>query len=393
MVVLSFSAPTVRQEGSLIRMTTTSSEGSQLWFEVAASCRDLLSDRSDYVALATLLPAMSRGTDLHVAGTMTDALLYHVNGDLQALLTTVLPNLTTVAVSADNAEPAGDRPSGVATGFSGGVDSMTAVREFALSNHAPSSYRLTHLLNYNVGSHGSGGRALWRARLKRLEPLAVELSLPIVAVNSNLDEHYPRLGFAETVTMRNAAVAHFLSGGIGRVHHAATYSFLGGLDGRVQSTSTVEPMLLPLVSTERLIIAPAFAGSSRVDRTLALVGIHQARYLDVCISPDPTLEMNCSQCSKCVRTLVTLEIAGDVDQFFPRPFDRDRYYAARDEQLAELFSAPDPFTEEILELARDRGWDWKRRIITRSRAIRRRRRVKDLLRRVVRRLRATRARS
>ncbi len=60
---------------------------------------------------------------------------------------------------------------------------------------------------------GDGGDALWEARWRALAPVPAELGLPFIRVDSNLDAHYPQMGFMETVTLRNAAAAHLLAAG------------------------------------------------------------------------------------------------------------------------------------------------------------------------------------
>ena len=100
--------------------------------------------------------------------------------------------------------------------------------------------------------------------------------------------------------------------------------------------SPMDPALLPLLSTSALTLSTAGSGRSRVDKTLALVGRPEARHLDVCIDPNPTRTLNCSHCSKCMRTMLTLEIAGQLDEFCPEPFQRGPYLAHRADFLVEL---------------------------------------------------------
>jgi hypothetical protein len=150
---------------------------------------DLLSPRADHVAVALLLPAMRYGRDLHVGGTVTDSLLHRLNHDLQSLVRAVHPEYQAIAVTADDALPAGPPPHGVVTGFSGGVDSFATLMEYSLAADIPAALRVTHLVNNNVGAHGDGGDALWATRWRALAPMAAELGLPFIRVDSNLDLH------------------------------------------------------------------------------------------------------------------------------------------------------------------------------------------------------------
>ncbi|SFR91103.1 hypothetical protein SAMN04487846_0516 [Microbacterium sp. cf046] len=358
--------PALERTPTAVRSTTSVVDGDDLWFEVDAEHGVLVGDRADHVAVALLMPAMRSGRDLHVGGIVTDVLLHQLNDDAQALVRWIDAGCRRVRVSADAAEPARPAPSGVAAGFSGGVDSFAVLTEYTLAADVPEALRITHLLNNNVGAHGSGGRALWQRRCEGVRRVASDVGLPLVMVDSNLEAHYPRIGFMQSVTFRNASVAHFLSGGIGRLHYAAgfQYAHVGVL--RSGDISALDPITLPLLSTPGLILASAGAGSSRVAKTLALVGRPEARFLDVCIDTDPTRTVNCSHCWKCMRTMLTLEIAGHLEEFCPQPFELEPYLARREDYIVELLASESPLSREVVDFAAERGWSWSRR--TRARA-------------------------
>ncbi len=346
-----------------------------LWFTVAVPHAALLADRADHVAVALLLPAMKAGVDLRIGGVLTDVLLHQLNGDLQSLLLVIRPELTRVHVSADESAPSAPTAAGVGAGFSGGVDSLSIVQDYLLDPEAPATLRLTHLLNYDVGSHGHGadGAALWHTRSQRLELPAATWGVPLVTVGSNLDAHYPRIGFLESVSMRNAAVPHLLSAGIGRVLVASSQTFtFAGIDGD-GDISRSDPMLLPLLSTPALTQTAAHWGRTRVEKTLRLIGRPEAQYLDVCVRDVEGTPHNCGACPKCLRTLVTIEIAGHLDEFCPSVFRLAPYLAARNRYLGELLARDTDFTRTLRTLAAERGWRWGFAARTRAVAVRARR--------------------
>lgn len=329
-----------------------------LWFEVQSEYAHLLSDTADAVAVALLMPAMRYGRNLHIGGRLTDVLLHQLNGDVQRLIRCVYPAYKIIDVSTDESIPPPPAASGVAAGFSGGVDSFAVLTEYLLADDVPTSLRLTHLINNNVGAHGDGGYALWRARCAGLERVTDGLGLPFVKVDSNLDAHYMRMGFFETATTRNAAVAHLLGGGIARLHYASGCSF-SQVGVSHSSLAGVDPILLPLLSTPQVALSSANSGLSRVEKTLALIGRPEARYLDVCIDWDPTRTVNCSRCWKCMRTMLTLEIAGHLDEFCPQPFEMAPYAARRPDFLAEVLASRNPLLQEIVEFAAAKPhWRW-----------------------------------
>jgi hypothetical protein len=342
-----------------VRVVADVEDSAPLWFSVADHHSELLTSRADHVAVALLLPAMRYGRDLRVGGVVTDSLLHRLNNDVQSLVQDVHPHYRAITVTAEDTAPADRGAWGVATGFSGGVDSFATLTEYAFGSDTPDSLRVTHLLNNNVGAHGEGGRELWRTRFEALRPVAAELGLPFVRVDSNLDDHYPRMGFMQTVTFRNAAVVHLLGGGIGRSYHASEGTFRHlRMPPPHGDIGLAGALTFPLLSTSALALESTSSGMSRIERTLALVGRPYAPYLDVCIDADPDRRANCSQCWKCMRTMLTLEIAGSLDDFVPTVFVRAPYERRRKAYYAELMSSIEPNDLELIEFGDRHGWRW-----------------------------------
>lgn len=356
--VLRASAPARERRDGAERITSDVSGQGPLWFEVEAEFAGLLSDRADHVALGLLMPAMKARRDLHVGGTVTDVLLHQINTDLQPLLVAIHGDCAPIHVTADATAPADERRPGVGVGFSGGVDSLAAVRTYFLAEEVPDDLRVTHLLNYNVGSHGPDGQSLWQARCRPLSAAAEAWGLPLVRVDSNLDAHYPRLGFMESVSMRNAAAAHALAGGLGRVHLGSAKSFAHAGTGLHGDIAAADTMLLPLTTTAAMTVSSANSGMSRVEKTLGLVGRPEAVFLDVCTSFNWEGPRNCGQCDKCMRTMLTLEIAGHLSEFTARVFPEQPYREHRDDYIVRMLAADDPFSDELRAFAIAHDWSW-----------------------------------
>jgi len=346
-------------EDGNVRVVANIHDSAPLWFSLAPDDEELLAERADHVAVALLLPAMRYGRDLRVGGVVTDSLLHRLNHDVQSLVRVVHPNYHAVTVTADETVASGAAPSGVATGFSGGVDSFATLTEYASSATVPAALRVTHLLNNNVGAHGEHGGMLWRKRFDALRPVAADLGLPFIRVDSNIDAHYPLMGFMQTVTFRNAAVMHLLGGGIGRSYHASEGTFRHlRMPPPHGDIGLAGAMTFPLLSTSALTMESTSSGLSRIERTLALVGGPYARYLDVCIDADSNRTTNCSQCWKCMRTMLTLEIAGSLDEFVPTVFVRPPYERRRAQYYVELLSSSEPNDIELVEYGDRNGWRW-----------------------------------
>ena len=76
------------------------------------------------------------------------------------------------------------------------------------------------------------------------------------------------------------------------------------------------------------------------------------KYLDVCINGSfvekTNTFLNCSTCSKCMRTLITLDYYKKLENF-KNIFDLNKYYNKKDHFIKNL-DKKDPLQREIIEL-------------------------------------------
>ena len=333
-------------------------EGNEtLWYSVQDSFGDLFTDSSDAALVALIIPAMSKNEDIYIHGEISDRLYYNLSRPFQNLLRQIIPSLHQVGIYPENVRSChGKSASGVATGFSGGVDSYCALADHYYSD-IPERFKVTHLLFNNVGSHGADGERLFRKRFERLAPSAERIGLPLLMINSNLDLFYDKnLGFQKTHTMRNASVALLLQGGIGRYMYASTYKYSDMFIGSTYDTAYSDLVTLPLLSTDTLDAFSVGSEYSRVQKTLRVAELPDSYgTLDVCVNDSLSSYVNCSKCWKCLRTLATLEIAGYLDRYSDS-FDLNIYKSQRKAYFATLLGSHDPLLREIEELADERNY-------------------------------------
>lgn len=348
--------PTLRiADGRTYVETPIRSDGlpDRLWYSVPERFQGLLAASSDAQLVALLIPAMARGEDITVAGRLSEKLYYHLPA-FQRLLLEVMPFLKAVKVHAAElgAESSGAR--GVATGFSGGIDSFCVLADHHYGSGVPEGFRITHLLCNNVGSHDSGGQAVFRRRYERLLPLAERLGLPYLDVDSNVDDfHGGRLDFQQTHGPRNTSVALLLGGGIGRFMYASAHRYRDVAVVPWNDTALTDLIWLPMLSTESTACFSVGSEYSRVEKTVRVAALPDSRdYLDVCTKAWSPI--NCGTCPKCKRTLLTLEIAGRL-QDYERVFDLAAWRKVRSGYIGRVFHDDDPFTREIVEFARQAG--------------------------------------
>lgn len=350
--------PQISHSGDLATYTVgveTRHGASSLWYQVEKAHGDFLADTTDAAVVALLLPAMAAGEDVRIGGTVSARLLENLP-ELQRMLKRIIPPLRVVQLHAEAVHHGQPRPpAGVATGFSGGVDSFCTLADY-FYDHPPGPGRITHLLFNNVGSHEAGGELLFRRRYHRLLPVASKMGLPLLVVNSNLDAFYGRrLSFQQTHTLRNAAVGLLLQRGLSSWLYASTGLDRDAFVGPAPDLGYSDSVTLPLLSSETLHTASVGGCYSRVEKTQRIANVQDSYdSLDVCVSPYHSgIPTNCSSCFKCLRTLATLEIGGLLDRY-AGVFDRARYRRLRDGYMAGLPTSKDPFAKEIVRFAEQR---------------------------------------
>jgi hypothetical protein len=296
-------------------------------------------------------------------------LLFALRNDLQSLLATYEPRLKRIDVLAELSE-AGERPCGkrVATGFSAGVDSFATLYRYTAGD-VPANLRLTDLTVFNVGAFGhTNGESygLYEHSRERCARYASTRGMGSLFATSNMDDFYGGVGvspaFQKTHTLRNAAAALLFEREVALYYYSSAHPYCNIRATPSSAMGYLDPILLPLLSTERMSFVSAAAGLSRGEKTALLVDKEDAwTMLDVCVaSPTTRLPLgskNCSKCWKCARTMITLDALGELEKF-ASVFNL-QYYKANRSRLFLLTIArsenDDAAAIEALGLARSRG--------------------------------------
>ncbi|MBM7502750.1 hypothetical protein ACFPER_04660 [Agromyces aurantiacus] len=328
----------------------------RLWFEVPEEHAGMLTDAVDPAVVGLLVPAMRAGGPMEVEGAVTDELVHGITHGYQHILEAVIPGTRQIPVEAAESVAATPRASGIGTGFSGGIDSFAVIAEH-LVQPVPDALRLTHLSFFNVGAMTGGdrGRRRFRRMHAQLAPAAERLGLPFIPVDSNLDDFFPIGAFVQTHGPRNLGTAFLLQGALGGFIFASTAPYAQVGVRRSHSSARSDAISMPLLETGRF--RPVFHGSqyTRAEKTEIVAGVPEStESLHVCTSMTAD-GRNCSRCSKCLRTQLTLELAGHLDAY-GRVFDLDAYRSARDAFIDEVAASRDLHLVELRNFARQVGF-------------------------------------
>ena len=169
-----------------------------------------------------------------------------------------------------------------------------------------------------------------------------------------MDDFYNEsLHFERTHTPRNASVALLLQGGVGRFFYASAFSFTDIYVVPMSMLAHGDAVALPMLSTDTLDMMSAGSERTRVEKTIHLADFPITyKTLDVCVREGD--ERNCSVCKKCMRTLLTLDIAGLLEKYADS-FDLARYRSQRDRYVEAILPRTDDLIREIFDYADNAG--------------------------------------
>ena len=271
--------------------------------------------------------------------------------NIQVLLRSVYPELNIIPITAERLIGASKeiKNNTIATGFSGGVDSFATVADIKAEN-------IEYFLFNNVGSHGGAGERLFEQRYKLVSKCAAQLKTPLLKVNSNLDLFYDNelLNFVYNHTLRNISVALLFQQGINQFYYASAYHLSDFQFYNRPTIAHLDPILLPLLSTENIVVLPHGTLLTRFDKTKLITNFPDSyQYLDVCV--DEESEKNCSHCYKCRRTMATLDILGKRE-LYKEVFDFSLYDKKKLIVFYELYSDKAPMAVEIVNFAKQSNY-------------------------------------
>lgn len=295
----------------------------------------------DPFAVMLLMPAMIRGEDLVLEGSVDQNLLYNLSGLVQNVFRIRWPQWSKIKVSGEPrvSEVGPPVTRGVAAGFSGGVDSMQLFQHCYLDSEVPDNMRLNLLLHHHVGAHCDSD-SLFRESLAHVQDWADRHGLPLVGTICDMDRYYHGTKFADSSIPRNVAAALSLSHLYHTFLYAAAVRLEGDRRGQLpKATDCLTTMLLPLYGSRQHSMRQIGGEYSRMDKTLQVLKDERLTDdLHVCARPAAkrTKFLNCGTCEKCFKLLVVAEQIGRLDRL-KKLYDLDSFRRRRTRCLINLF--------------------------------------------------------
>lgn len=310
-------------------------DNSELWFSVDKEYGQYLcAETADAFVCAMLWYAMVTGSDIVSEAPISEKMVFSVNHYLIHALCTEKNGYRRITVSGPTTSSVFPQATGVGTGMSCGVDSLYTLHEYMHTE--PEERRLTHLTYFNMGAifHPDSSDKkkkysieefykktdeMSEEKLKQASEVASKVGLPMVYVSSNMDSDYYRGAYGYTAVYRNCACVLALQK-LFKTYYCSSAGWPDYFDLTLSEGSEHYEMLLcQCLSTEGCtFVLSDYA--TRIEKTEAIADWDIAwNYLDVCFNFN-----NCGKCSKCYRTMLTLDLMGKVDCFKP-VFDVDAY--------------------------------------------------------------------
>ncbi|MBD5559072.1 MAG: hypothetical protein HDQ87_01735 [Clostridia bacterium] len=354
--MLKISKTYLEQKGDSTRLCADVSIGAReatLWFAVDSIHADWLAlGRADGFVMALLPGAMRGKHDIVCEDPMSERLHGQLVRGLIPALTFAGGQYHPIQITAPLTSEKLLNGGAVGTGFSGGADCLYTV----MSHGRDSVLPLTHIAVFNNGHMGNGlqaGRNLFRIACEHAQRFALEQSLQMVALDSNIYDTLSDRGL-DVYSFRNYACGlvlgqlfsvYLLSSG----HDAAHFA----LD--LHNSATFDLLTARCASTESLSFYHAGEEMTRVQKLIELAEWEPSwRWLHPCFRQGPD-QPNCGHCKKCIRDMSTLYALKRLDRY-RAVYDVDDFVRNLPQRMGVLLAHSDAHLyAEAIELLMERN--------------------------------------
>lgn len=333
-----------------------------LWYSFDKKYKDYLTtEKLDGFLVGLLLLAMKNKEDIYLEHPVSEKLYYNLSKYYIKILSIINPKFSEINIfptSFDNGISYNSK-NAVGTGFSAGVDSFSAIYDHIFNPKTPKSYTLTHLVFNNVGSHDEfnqdRAKELFKERYNILKNYTEEIGKDFIKIDSNISQIL-NLKFQLTHTTRNLSSILLLQKLFSKYYYASGLNYKDCFIGKTYDMAYSDPSAVNLLSTETLQFIPTGSQYTRTQKTEIISDYEPTYgYLNVCIQQKNKAN-NCSVCSKCFRTIFTLELLGKIN-LYDKTFDLKKYYRIRNKNIINILkNKRDPLCKELIALMKEKKY-------------------------------------
>ena len=312
--------------------------------------------RADAFVVGMLYFAMSHECDIRSDVPISDELYYNLDNHFIDALSHQDSGLYRTRLLMSTIPAAEKTVSIVATGISCGVDCLHTI--YVNEHIQMPSFRITHLAFYNVGSHQTGKNDVYDSNLRKgrfdlCKSFADEYGYTFYTIDSNIHEVIERHGGYSHIN-NHSYMASFcillLQKGISRYFYSAGYPYTDfrvykSYKNEVLDSAMYDLLTFFCISIGGLKVYSAGGNIKRIDKTRLIASYKPAqKYLNVCVNSP----RNDGVCFKCIRTLLSIDATGNVDDF-KSVFDVEKYRANKSNYIRKMWFDATFMHDELCE--------------------------------------------
>ena len=343
-----------------------------IYFEIDSKFSYMLADDSyDAFVLLPLLLAMLHKQTLHIRGKISKRLYQNVKWYIQKIWSDFASDLSPVKFIVDGlTKPPKTRGKIIGASISCGVDSLSTVYDHFVRESDP-DYRINALFYFNcdIKNHladSSEQETIFQKLSENARRASDELGLPLYLMENNFHVFNQTFNKIRNRWLSFVYVGAYscilsLSNAISKYYFSSdrTYEELKNFPSHNKDMgSFCESYFVPLIGNERTELIIDGCQYRRVDKLKNIADWDIAKkYLNVCTGYNKRDGANCGVCSKCLRTLLPLEIMGKLDDY-AEVFDIDEYKQNSLEYKIHCLQnyGKTPFDTENVDLAKENNF-------------------------------------
>lgn len=321
-------------------------------------------DRCDAFVVGLMYLALSQGYDIKSSVPISEELYYNLENHFIDALAYPGSGFHRTRLNMPTIKECNHESGIVATGVSCGVDCLYTLSVH--ENNVMPSFKITHLAFYNVGSHQTGlsfedDKKLYEGRYNLCKSFAEEYGYTFYTISSDIHAFIQRNGEYSHVNNHSYMAAFcvlLLQKGLSKYYYSAGYPYTDFRTFKNYKKEELDSAMYDLltfytISIGELKVYSAGGAIKRIDKTRFLAEYEPAhKYLNVCVHKPK----NDGTCFKCVRTLLSIDATGHINDF-SSVFDIENYKRHKREFLRQTWIAAvfghDELSQEILPLYKE----------------------------------------
>jgi hypothetical protein len=323
----------------------------KIFLEFDESYGEYVSPNYDGALILVLPIAMRNKEDIIIKGRVSYKLYHNVKNYFMKIINIMIPECTIINIIPDSFSYGENYDNnGVGCGLSCGIDSLCCLEDYYF-NEEDSPYKLTHVTNFFAGA--SSNLIQYNKRLYNGLEYIKNTSLKMFSIITNFTK-INTYGHQKIHVLRNLAIPLFFQKLFKKYYYSSGFSYI---DCKIMNNCSdfcySDPISIHLLSTENIEMISHGCQYTRVMKTFKILNNPLSnKFLDVCINGEFITKtdkiLNCSICSKCLRTLSTIDYYGKLD-LFKDVFDLNKYYSKKENYLKNL-NINSPLEKEIIQL-------------------------------------------